>query len=242
MTQYCIGFANMYYTLWSVNTRIEIEGRRKYNITSYTFIKNLSTIKSKAFEKAPEGAIYDKNLKGMCSSYEYKTRIKLDDDMFQFGKYEGVRFIDCEDYNYMSWYYSECGNDIQREYIKRILDFCPTLKFYNGKYYSLEGYNKIMESEAIFNNHSNKIDNKEEVIIDILYNITDSDGIYYDRSTGFRYQFPNVKENYYQGYFYYLPIDDKGKAKRIKGKKIVITDYEKIGEGMVKIIDWRIQK
>lgn len=38
------------------------------------------------------------------------------------------------------------------------------------------------------------------------------------------YQFAEVKENEYQGHKYYLPAIN-GKGKRVKGKKIIITDY-----------------
>lgn len=241
MEQYCIGFANDYFTLWSSTTNVKIEDRKKYNITSYTFIKNLSTDKTKAFEMAPEGTIYDKNLNGFTENLECKYFFKLGADRFHFGKYKGIRFIDCNDYTYLAWYYTECGNNIQREYIKEVLDYCDCLKFYNGKYYSLEGYNKIMASKNIFDYHSKVVDNKEDIVVDITSNI-DGGGNYYDKSTGFKYRFEKIKGNCYQGSVYYLPLDNKGNAKRIKGKKIVITNYEKIGDNLIKIIEWNIQK
>ena len=40
----------------------------------------------------------------------------------------------------------------------------------------------------------------------------------------------NVKSGYYNGFNFYLPIDKSGKAKKVKGKSIQITDFEILQE------------
>lgn len=46
----------------------------------------------------------------------------------------------------------------------------------------------------------------------------------------------------YYGPEYYLPVDKKGKGKRIKGKEIEIISYEKIDDTKFKVLDWRFKK
>ena len=46
----------------------------------------------------------------------------------------------------------------------------------------------------------------------------------------------------YYGPEYYLPLDKKGKGKRIKNKKIEIISYEKIDDTKIKVLDWRFKK
>lgn len=54
------------------------------------------------------------------------------------------------------------------------------------------------------------------------------------------------RENYYCPFEHSMPIDNKGKAKRIKGKKILINKYEEMideqGRKIYKITDWEVVK
>ena len=40
----------------------------------------------------------------------------------------------------------------------------------------------------------------------------------------------NVKGGYYNGFNFYLPVDKSGKAKKVKGKLIEITDFEVLSQ------------
>ena len=79
------------------------------------------------------------------------------------------------------------------------------------------------ETEEILAKNSiiNKLQNKEEISLDIQYN-PDYEGEI--RINDIIYQF-DVQEYSYQGMLYYLPVIN-GKAKRIKNKTIILTNYE----------------
>jgi hypothetical protein len=59
------------------------------------------------------------------------------------------------------------------------------------------------------------------------------------------YHFPEVKENYYQGFPYYLPVLN-GKAKRIKNKNIKIKKFtysvDNYNRLVIEILDFEIVK
>ncbi len=57
----------------------------------------------------------------------------------------------------------------------------------------------------------------------------------------FNFDYKYYPSTYY-GPEYYLPLDKKGKGKRIKNKEIEIISYEKIDDTNFKVLDWRFKK
>lgn len=233
-----IGFATKFYTLWEKNefTKPEIG-----KFTEYRFIKIVSTDLNKVKDMYPDVEID----MGLCGSrtfvvYDKKDFIKEPNDCFQFGKYKGQKIIENTDYEYMVWYYQHvyCESEdvlANVEYIKNVLE--PLGYSFVGHWcynpettkYLAERKMKIAEAKERVKNGN--VDFIAEKNLDNEGHITINE---------IDYEFENYKVLSYAGYEYGLPtINEKGK--KIKGKKIVITDFEVIGETSIKIKKFKVE-
>ena len=115
-----IGFARKYYTVWnySVSERTDARGI-KYRTEHYVFLRNAAMNKEKAVAKYPD-AEYCENLRGRTRSWDYEHRV-IENNKFHVGKYSGILFTACTDYNYMMWFYNNCAIDVQKNVIEHVL-------------------------------------------------------------------------------------------------------------------------
>lgn len=234
-----IGFANVYFTGWEVTETI-VNG---YKITNYQYIKNLSKDFAEAQRKFGSTQ-YDASLKGKNRSFQTTLKIEYSKDKFNFGKYEGQKFSENKDYNYMAWYYENDHNPERRANIKPIL----LEKGYHFKELSNNDVQilnpKQWEANQIlakrFAEAENKLKNKENIDFIAEASLDEFGATMHNDIT---YYFANYQEMSYNGYFYSLPTIN-GKAKRIKNKKIVILNYEVIDikNRTVKVLDFKIEK
>lgn len=252
---YNIGFAGKFYTLWqhSVNYRTNEQGVvfRKDN---YTYVKNISFDKDKALEKYPD-AIFNESLRGCTSSWSREVRVQ-EYNKFHCGKYTGRLFDACTDYDYMKWFYNNCANDDQKIYLADLMKpegYEVRTSSYSWEDYSGSGetYEKIVnymlspkeiqnikKKEEIANKANARFSTGNPFIVEMSRNL-DEYGEYFIKEMETTLRFENFKCNYYNGYYYGLPKDAKGNAKRIKNKQLLIEKYELLENNIVLVKEWR---
>ncbi len=161
-TQYLIGFANEFYTLWIEK---EITYKLKDDYTNwrkdweYKYIQNLSKDEATAILKAKDkGATnleVDIYLRGESSNWKY---ISYPEHTLQFGKYVGQQISEVikDDLNYIIWYGNTMLNKesfrhkSEEQGAKYIIDFLnnsPLVDMYNDKFYDTD-YVKEKKNEA----------------------------------------------------------------------------------------------
>jgi len=232
MTTYAIGFANKFYTLWSITEETKPLGNgRSYMITHYMFIKNISFEKEVAMKKYPNIPVVE-NLRGKTASW-YTTKEVWDNvDTFRFGKYKYDKIETVNDLAYIAWYWNQIDGE-HKAYVSDILKtngYEIRTNTYTTYYDETRTAEYLMSPEdlanermnlAEFNVILNKCKNNETIEIIPEYNLDDK-GDY--RNGDVIFHFNNIKENWYNGYPYYLPVLN-GKSKRFKNKNVKINKY-----------------
>lgn len=239
-----IGFTNKFYTLWEVteDTR-DLGNGHKYVVTHFVYVKNISFDKETAFSKYP-GVAFDENLRGKTASFNTEKEVWDDVDRFRFGKYKYEK-IDNYDLNYLTWYWDQVSGD-HKEYVASVLKS-------NGYEIRTWGDNNqyLMSPEALENERKEQM--KMNASLELLNNNDsfeicfdhnpDEDG--YCRVDDIFYHFQEVKENWYNGFPYYLPVLNS-KSKRIKNKNINVKKFtvgtSNNGSIVVEILDFEIVK
>lgn len=247
-----IGFARKYYTVWeySVSYRTDERGIN-YKTEHYTFLRNASMNKEKALAKYPE-ATYDENLRGRTRSWDYEHRI-VEYNKFHVGKYSGILFAACTDYNYMMWFYNNCANDEQKAVIETVL-IPEGYEVVDNTYSWNDGFDEHINTERRIISPEDVQARKEQeerelrgkarlaksipFVVTMEKNLNDM-GEYFIRDLEITIRFENYKTNYYEGYYYGLPLDKKGKAKRVKNKQLLIEKYELTNDTTALVKEWR---
>ena len=227
-----IGFSTKYFTLWDVKETTEfqrIEGLNlPYQKISYCYVQNLSMdeteAKRKAIFKGVENFEIDFDLYGRNASFETRKELfsKIPSDksfFFEFGKFKGQAIKDCNDIDYLFWFFNESQNIHAKA---RLLE--NGFEDVEGQVVHAEHTKKIKLRDLVFS----ELKSKKEIQVEILSNL--------DENGCFRFSFKNEvlcggffgmkKQMFYNGFTYFLPIID-GKAKRFKGKTAKLT-IEKI--------------
>lgn len=227
-----IGFSEKFFTLWNM---FGDEHRQEFQ-----YIKNISTDINVVKEKYPDVEI-DYTLRGTSWIVrEKKEQVLYEGDVFQRGKYCQRQIMECKDYDYMFWYYSNCANDHEQELILNVLEPIGYRKYSYAVFF--DGYehlyNSIMTPEE-----SKLYDERQRKFNEILDRIKSEGKVEVTVTTNAEYQFDDnnytlctedrivvlvaneAKEQYYNGYRYYLPIIN-GKAKRLKNKTVTLNVNE----------------
>lgn len=240
-----IGFANKYYTLWQLSERlVDTPCGGCEIVKEYTYVKNISMDEDTAKNKYP-GVEYDEELRGKTGSFTIytnrKKKVEYEPNVYHFGKYEGKSFEEVGDVEYAVWFFRTCGyyhGEHERglclmEYLKKFgYVFTKTISEYDGDvYYRKQTPDEIKFIENAKNEHKEFV---EDALAGKPINIVpaknlDGNGNYVVKHTlneipDVIYHFDETKEMWYNGYYYWLPVIG-GKAKRFKGKNIVINDY-----------------
>lgn len=233
-----IGYANVFYTLWYVTEETCQSGNETYKIFHFNFVKNISKSYDVAREQYPD-APYNETLKGKSRSFTERKRIEYSVDCFGFGKYTGKELVDCEDYPYLMWYYNADLNPARRAIIRPILiaqgyGFTDTDQCLDPV-----EWDEFKEYEELRIQARERIENSN---VDFTPTCNpDCDGLLLCNEI--TYHFPNVKECYYQGFSYYIPLLN-GKGKRIKNKQVVVKSFEveNLEDRIIKVIDFEVVK
>lgn len=224
-----IGFARKYFTLWDVTSFTEYgqgsTGTYSYTRTVYTFHQNLSINEEKAKQKASEKGVkdltVDTELFGRSGrSFEKvspREYVKYEDTQFSYGKYVGEYFDKSEDVDYLDWFYKDSGNI---NAAKRLVELDDYYLIENGELITQD----VLESRKI----SEKIESqlKKDGFVEIFVE-RNVDSYGFLNVDGVSFNFGEVRENYYNGWDYYLPVLN-GKQKRIKKKTLKV--YAELGK------------
>lgn len=232
MTIMAIGFTNKFYTLWEITEETRPLGNgHNYIVTHYTYIKNISFDKETALAKYPN-AIFDDSLRGKTRSWESTKEVWDNVDVYRFGKYKYEK-IDNRDLNYLAWYWDNIYVEDHKKFVENVL----TANGYEIRIHTYTNYRgeevsskHLMTPEDLEIEHQNNEEfNKTLAELEVgnpinlfIESNPDSEGDYTDGNIN--YHFQEVKENWYSGFTYYLPVLN-GKAKRIKNKNIIIKRY-----------------
>ena len=237
-----------YYTLFDVEVR-SISNWRGYHEDRkcYTKVKKVAMNKEKAIKLCPN-ADFDENFVAEYARFSFPvdgTRVWDENDRFRFGKYFGIRIDECDDYNYMVWYWDHIAdeNRAHTDFVKKcLIKGGYTYKDMGGYGYFLSP-EEVRRSKLIIDRNKvliEKLENNEPINFAAERNLN-RDGEYsYNNVT---YKFNNFTSYCYDGYFYSLPLLN-GKGKRIKYKNITITNYTyEINEDNIKIFieDFKIK-
>ena len=217
-----IGFANKFYTLWDVTSKVVESKYSKHTIVTNTYIKNISTDIDKVKELYP-GVEIDGSLRGHSCTFEYiKERKEINTDKFNFGKYEGQLISECNDESYLIWFFDNCDVERKKNVEERLVKLGFIVK--NDTIFTQEEIEKQEQIERM-------LSNKEELEVTFDRNLSvefdSSNKCYgvYRNEDGILFKFNDVKLNYYNGFEYCLPLVND-KAKRIKNKTVKIKDYK----------------
>jgi hypothetical protein len=142
-----IGFANKYYTLWSVesveNYTTYPNGQHLLSSISCNryYYKNLSMNKDEALKKAKIEGVkcleVDTELKGKTRSWSTNEYISYDYKDYEFngGKYNTMDIRKCEDLDYLLWWKND--NDWGKKYVlKRIVELDDNYVIYKKNLYT----------------------------------------------------------------------------------------------------------
>ena len=91
--------------------------------------------------------------------------------------------------------------------------------------------------ETVTNKTLEKLNKNLPFISSVEKNIN-TEGDYFDKKLQIKLHFERYKTSYWDDFYYGMPIDMKGKAKRIKGKQILILKYT-LNDNVVNIQEWK---
>lgn len=249
-----IGFARKYYTVWnySVSERTDARGI-KYRTEHYVFLRNASMNKEKALAKYPD-AEYCEDLRGRTRSWDYEYRV-IENNKFHVGKYSGILFTACTDYNYMMWFYNNCAIDVQKNAIEHVLIPEGYEVVENTYIWDDDGYEEAStrtekrmispedvkarkEQEEREMQGKARLEKGIPFVVTTEKNLNDM-GEYFIKDLEITLRFEKFKPGYYRDMTWGYPIDKKGNAKRVKNKQLLIEKYELAGNNIAIVKEWR---
>lgn len=220
MSNYIIGKADQYWTLWVKESN------------SYRFIKNISKDLEVAKQQYPDAKI-DENLRGTV--WEPREYTPYEEPEFNGSLLSGKWAGSCldpdycsVDSDYLTWY-RECwsSNEQEKAAIAAVLE-SRGYHFVDQYWHSPQEYEEYLEAQAEADQLKTILETgTAEVLIETNPGpeglVAVAKNVYI--------KFPEVKECYYAGYEYYMPVL-KGKAKRIKNKRVRVQ-VEPIEKGFL---------
>lgn len=213
-TKTIIGFGGTFYTLWYVSSQMHYytapNGKHypSYMEYQYSYIQNISKDIERVQSLYP-GISIDMELKGTRSFTIEKKDIDLTPEILKFGKYAGhdIRELVKTDLDYILYMMDSWYNKAW-EIAKQTPEY---LAYVDKQNHALEA--KIATFKPFSNGkHRLTIQSNPDENGIVCVPIIDGQSI--------ELHFNNIKECYYNGYTYYLPVFKDGKAKRLKGKDI----------------------
>lgn len=243
MTTKVIGFAGTYYTAWTIDEEYRPLGNgRTYKVLKYNYYKNLSKDPNIAREKWGTDDI-DMDLHG-SKSFErvFDKPEEVAVDCFPFGRSKGQKY-DSESESYLSWYYNEELNEERRNIVADIL-----IKDYgwvrDGSFiWSPEDWAANKVHRDAIENTKKLVHGKDPIKFTAKSSLNEyGEMTVYEDGIDLWVNFKNFRKMYYQGWEYGLPLDNKGVAKRIKNKTVIIKSWKVIDDKTIEVIDWEMKK
>lgn len=141
----------------------------------------------------------------------------IDYTIFNFGKYKGTKIMDCDDIDYLRWYYEINYQKLPYELCKQIRDKIMEKYFmYDQKFYPID-YNMTDEDNEILNSIKNK------GVCKFKYNLNEKGKCL--SFNGIIIKFENYKTMMFGGKSYSMPQLDNGHYIKIKNKTIKFKEY-----------------
>lgn len=235
---YVIGKSNKTYTLWDMETVNRLSNNGKPIIEyRYSYIQSLSSNLSEVSAKYPDAAI-DETIRGHRGFSKYGFPEHAADE-FPKGKYAGQKIYNCVDMSYLTWAITSILSEEGIKLAEEVLHDNGYRKIDDEHWASPEQLQKIEANDDECRRITALIDNHEEISLSVERNLNYIGELHIGKLI---YAFPNYKTMQYEEYFYALPEDDKGNAKRIKGKTLSLnaSKYEIIncenGSNKVKVL------
>lgn len=220
-----IGFGGTFYTLWQVSSQIQYytapNGQHypAYMKYQYSYIQNISKDIEKVNALYP-GVSIDLELCGTKSFAIEKKEVDLTPEILKFGKYAGydVREVVKIDLDYILYMIDRCGYNKAWDIAKKTPEY---IEYLAVKKMAID--EKVASFKPLVSGkHKLSIKRNPDEAGVVSVSIVDGQTL--------ELQFPNVKECYYNGITFYLPVFNDGKAKRLKGKEfeynLQITETE----------------
>lgn len=153
------------------------------------------------------------------------------------------KIAECNDLSLLCWKYNNKAVDDSRpnEIVEKELENIKNRALELGAIYLNDWFydiNKDFVKQSL--EMIEKINNNEILTINSESNLN-SIGDLKQGIIRFNFDYKYYPATYY-GPEYYLPVDKKGKGKRIKNKTIEIISYEKIDDITFKVLDWKFKK
>lgn len=235
MITQAIGFANTFYTLWSIDTKDNYFQDAYGNYwktgvtTTYTYHKNVSTDISKVKELYPSLEIIEE-LRGATKSWEC-TKESIEDvcpNIMKYGKYKGqdLNLIVESDFDYVLWLAKECSNSNAK--------YAMTIEAVKNHIIAKEEESNKFMNENIGLSERLSSEGVIEFVADRNFKMCSSEcaNIALEiEGKNITFWSADCKKMYYNGITYALPIID-GKAKKIKGKTIRMEFTKQSNEQM----------
>lgn len=212
-----------------------IEFEREYDNAVYTYHTYKYAGRSKSLDKLmrkyPEATLeLDRCRRGsytICVSRRF-----IDITLMPYGKYRGTRYTDVEDHAYLNYFYKNCCDNLPvfKKLLKNyLIAKCGYVVGKDGELVEKAQQAKTIMALVPFisNNTFEFTANSNLKYDEELYGPHNGYLYYKDtvNDTNVKIYFPETKKYAYQGFLYGYPIDATGKPRRIKGKKIKLTEF-----------------
>lgn len=225
-----IGFANKYYTLWSIDTQpvYTTDAYGKHWLTGhetkYHYHQNISFDLEKAKALHPTLEIME-DLKGKTSSWTSENKEDLCPQIMKFGKYFGANIDEllATDFQYIVWICENKGYTSNGKYASAL----PIVQAHFKAIEDAEN-KKIADINASFETFlkSGACEFAPEKNLRICDEFAYVNGNIDGLNITFKFEDGKYSYNEYNGFPYGLPIGADGKSKRIKGKVVRVEFTE----------------
>ena len=235
-----IGFGGTYYTGWEMQEEHRDLGNgRTYVVEHWYYCQNLSKDPSIAREKWGTDDI-DMDLRGHRSFT--REKYEVEDGCFRYGKFAGKPY-NVADGGYLSWYYGNGVLDSEREAIENLLiEKHGWVRTADGRCISAEDWKAEQKWDAMNARTKAIINGKDPIEFIAEYNLNEYGELMVRGDVEFSVKFKDWKEMWYNGWPYGLPLDSKGKAKRIKNKTICIKSWNILSDYCIEPVEWEVKK
>lgn len=213
-----------------------IEFEREYDNAVYTYHTYKYAGRSKSLDnlmrKYPEATLeLDR-----CRRGSYTVRVSrryIDITLMPYGKYRGTRYTEVEDHAYLNYFYKNCCDNLPvfKKLLKNyLIAKCGYVVDKDGELVEkVQQTKSIMAMLPFISNNTFEFTADSNLKYDEeLYGQPQAGYLYYKdtvNDTNVKIYFPETRKYAYQGFLYGYPIDAKGKPRRIKGKKIKLTEF-----------------
>ena len=212
-----------------------IEFEREYDNTVYTYHTYKYAGRSKSLDnlmrKYPEATLeLDR-----CRRGSYTVRVSrryIDITLMPYGKYRGTRYTEVEDHAYLNYFYKNCCDNLPvfKKLLKNyLIAKCGYVVDKDGELVEKAQQTKsIMAMLPFISNNTFEFTADSNLKYDEELDGSQAGYLYYKdtvNDTNVKIYFPETQKYAYQGFLYGYPIDAKGKPRRIKGKKIKLTEF-----------------